>query len=57
MEEGCDANMTIKQATFFKETVTMLTSEMNHVLHVASGVCVIKICIVIAYVESIGIFI
>ena len=57
MEEGCDANMARKQATFFKRTIIMVTSEKNHVLHVASGVCVIKICIIIAYVKGISIFI
>ena len=41
MEENCDLNMKRKQATFFNGTV-MVTSEMNHILHVASGGCVMK---------------
>ena len=57
MEEGCDANMARKQAIFFKETIIMVTSEVNHVLHGARGVSVIKIGIVIAYVKGIGTFI
>ncbi len=57
MEEGCDANMARKQATSFKGTIIMVTSEKNHVLHVDSAVCVIKICILIAYVKGISIFI
>ena len=57
MEEGCDANMARKQATFFKGTIIMVTSEVNHVLYVARGVSVIKICSVIAYVKGISIFI
>ncbi len=56
MEKGCD-NMTKKQATFFKGTLIIVTSEMKHVLHVASGACAIKICIFIAYVKGISIFI
>ena len=35
----------------------MVTTEVNHVLHVVRGVSVIKICIVIAYVKGIGTFI
>ena len=48
--------MATKQDTFIKGTV-MVTSEMDHILQLARGGCVTKICIVIAYVEDIGIFI
>ncbi len=56
MNEDCDANMKRKQATFFKVTV-IVNSEMNHILQVASSHCVMKICMIKAYVEDIGIFI
>ena len=56
MEEDCDANMTRKPANFFKVTV-MITSEMNHILQLASGRFVMKFCMIKAYVEDIGIFI
>ncbi len=49
--------MARKQVTFFKGTL-MITSEMSHILHVASGGCVKKKNFkVIAYVVDIGIFI
>ncbi len=35
----------------------MVTSEMNHILQVTSGHFVMKICMIKAYVEDIGIFI
>ena len=56
MDEDCDANVTRKRATFFNGTVTV-TSELNHILHVASSRCVMKIYMIKAYVEDIGIFI
>ena len=56
MEEDCDANMTRKQATFFNGTV-MVTSELNHILYVASNRCVMKTCMIKTYMEDIGIFI
>ena len=44
------------QATFFNGTV-MVTSELNHILHVASGRCVMKIYMIKVYLEDIGNFI
>ena len=40
-----------KLATFF-QGIVMVTSEMNHILHVANGGCVLKIFMVVAYVED-----
>ncbi len=49
--------MAREKLIFFKGTIIVVTSEVNHVLHVARCVSVIKIGIVIAYVKGIGTFI